>query len=184
MGCNLEDYRARVGTWAGRFSWRGVPKRGDANGTTGDCLGLTVLSSMVLAVLQMIGGIERNPGPAVEVENAVQLLCTLCGRNLMSGIPYELCRRWYRYSCGSVNTQAAERENLNCGKCGTEKVRMLQEKLQNALRQIDELGARNRELETKVLPAGDRKRDKVHAKQSAWWSVTQCCATFEQNMQI
>jgi len=31
MGCYLEDYRARVGTWAGRFSWRGVSRRGDAN---------------------------------------------------------------------------------------------------------------------------------------------------------
>jgi len=47
MGCYVEDYPARVGTWAGRFSWRGVPRLGDANGTTGgDCLGLTVLISM------------------------------------------------------------------------------------------------------------------------------------------
>jgi len=65
MGCNMQDYRARVGTCAGRFSWRGVHRRGDANGTTGDCLGLTVLSSMVFAVLLMIGGIEQNPGPVV-----------------------------------------------------------------------------------------------------------------------
>ena len=49
----LENYRSRVGNWAGRFSWRGVSRRGDANATTGDCLGLTVLSSMILAVLLM-----------------------------------------------------------------------------------------------------------------------------------
>jgi len=79
MGCNLEGYRARLGTWAGRFSCRGVPRRGDVNGTTGDCLSLTVLSSMVLAVLLMIG-------PVVVVENTVRLLCTGCGRNLKSGI--------------------------------------------------------------------------------------------------
>jgi hypothetical protein len=42
---NLEDYRTRVGTWA----VRGVPRRGDANRTTGGCLGLTVLGSMILA---------------------------------------------------------------------------------------------------------------------------------------
>ncbi|PNF19099.1 hypothetical protein B7P43_G10548 [Cryptotermes secundus] len=30
MGCYLEDYRARVGAWAGRFTWRGGPRRGDA----------------------------------------------------------------------------------------------------------------------------------------------------------
>jgi hypothetical protein len=73
MGCYLEDYRARVGSWAGRFSWRGVPRRGDANGKTGEYFGLTVLSSVVLAILLIIGGIEQNPGPVVEVENTVRL---------------------------------------------------------------------------------------------------------------
>lgn len=62
MGCYLEDYRARVGTWAGRYTWRGVPKRGDANRDTGHCLGLTMLSSMVLAaqVLCPTTGIIRS----------------------------------------------------------------------------------------------------------------------------
>ena len=48
MGCYLEDYRAR----AGRLSWRGmskrgVGKRGDAIETSGKCLGLTMLSSLI-----------------------------------------------------------------------------------------------------------------------------------------
>ena len=77
----------------------------------------------------------------------------------------ELCGRCYHYSCGSVKTQAAERGNWNCEKCRTEKVRMLQEELQNALRQIDELKVRNREREEKLLLAGAGKRDTVHAKQ-------------------
>jgi hypothetical protein len=59
--------------WEILVAWRGVLRRGEANGTTGDCLGLTVLSSMVLAVLLIIGGIEQNPGPVVEVENTVRL---------------------------------------------------------------------------------------------------------------
>jgi len=42
---------------------------------------------------------------------------------------------------------------------------MLQEDLRNALRQIDELKARNRELEEKLLLAGPRKRVTVPAKQ-------------------
>jgi hypothetical protein len=42
---------------------------------------------------------------------------------------------------------------------------MLHEELQNTLRQIDEVRARSRELEAKVLPAGDGKRDTAHAKQ-------------------
>ena len=58
----------------------------------------------------------------------------------------------------------AEREKWNCDKCGTEKVRMLQEDLQNALQQIDELKARNRETAEKLLLAGAGKRDTVPAK--------------------
>ena len=73
MGCYLEDYRARVSTWARRLSWRGVGKRGDAIETSGKCLGLTMLSSLILAVLLIIGGIEQNPGPAVEMENTVRV---------------------------------------------------------------------------------------------------------------
>jgi hypothetical protein len=65
---------ARVGAWAGRYLWRGVSRCGDANGKNGECLVLTVLSSTVLAVLLIIGGVEQNPGPAVEVENTVRLL--------------------------------------------------------------------------------------------------------------
>ena len=103
---------ARVGTWAGRFSWRGLSRRSDANGTTADCLRLTVLSFMVLAVLLIIGGVEQNPGPILEVENTVRLLCTGCCRNLKSGIQCKLCGQWYRYNCGSVQAQAAEREKI------------------------------------------------------------------------
>jgi len=105
-----------------------VSRRGDANGTSGDCLVLTVLSSMVLAVLLIIGGVEQNPCPVVEVENTVRFLCTGRGRNLKSGIQCELCGRWYHYSCGSVKAQATERKNWNCDKRRTEKVRMLKSK--------------------------------------------------------
>ena len=91
MGCDLEDYRARVCTWTGRFSWRGLSRRGDASGTTADCLVLTVLSFMVLAVLLIIGGVKQNPGPILEMENTMRLLCTGRGRNLKSGIQCELC---------------------------------------------------------------------------------------------
>jgi hypothetical protein len=45
-----------------------------------------------------------------------------------------------------VKAQAAERENWNCDECRSDKVRMLQEDLQKALRQIDELKVRKREL--------------------------------------
>ena len=93
-------------------AWRGVARRGDANGATGDWLGLAVLSSMVLVVLLIIGGVEQNPGPAVDAENAVRLLCTGNRRNLKSRIQCQLCGQWYHFSCGSVKAQAAERERI------------------------------------------------------------------------
>ena len=164
MGCYLEDYSARVGTWAGRFSWCGVARRGDAYVKSGDCLALTVLSSMILSVLLVICGVEQNPGSVVEVENTVRLLCTGCGRNLKSGIQCERCGRWYHYSCGSVKAQAAERDNWNCDKCRTDNVKTLIEELQNALRQIDELKVRNREYEAKLLMAGTGEKDTMLTK--------------------
>jgi hypothetical protein len=50
-----------------------------------------VISWMILAVLLMIGGIEQDPGPVVEVENTVRFLCAGCSRNMKSGIQCELC---------------------------------------------------------------------------------------------
>ena len=154
-----------MGTRAGRFSWHGKPGRGDANQMTGGCLGLTVLCLMILAILLIIGGIEQNPCLVVEVENTVQLLHTGYGRNLKSAMLYELCGCWYHHSCGSVQAQAAEREKWNCDKCRTEKVRMLEDDMQNTLRQTDELKAKNREPEEKLLLGGAGKRDTVPAKQ-------------------
>jgi hypothetical protein len=56
---------------------------------------LMMLSSVVLAVLLVIGGVEQNPGLVAEGEMAMQLLCTGCGRNVKSRIQCELCRCWY-----------------------------------------------------------------------------------------
>jgi hypothetical protein len=64
---------------------------------------------MVLAVLLVIGGVEQNLGPVVEVENIIQLVCTGCNRILRSGIQCELCGCWYYYSCGNVKAQMAVR---------------------------------------------------------------------------
>jgi hypothetical protein len=114
----------------------------------------------------MIGGTEYNPGPVVEVENTVRLLCTGRGRNLKSGTQCEVYGRWYYYSCGRVKVQAAEKENWNCDECRTGKVRKLQDDLQNALRQMDELKARKRKLETTLLMAGTGKNDTMLTEQT------------------
>jgi predicted RNase H-like nuclease (RuvC/YqgF family) len=64
-----------------------------------------------------------------------------------------------------VKAQAAEREKWSCDRCRAERIRMLQEELHNALRQIDELKTRNRELEEKLLLEVAGKRGTVPAKQ-------------------
>jgi hypothetical protein len=43
---------------------------------------MTMLSSVVSAVLLMIGGAEQNPGPAAVGKVDMQVVCTGCGRNL------------------------------------------------------------------------------------------------------
>ena len=102
MGCYLEVYRATVGISVGKFSWRDVLMCGDAKQTTGDYLVLIVLSSMILAVLLKIVGFEQNPGHVEVVGTTVRPFCAGCGRNLQSGIQYDLCERWYHYSYGRV----------------------------------------------------------------------------------
>jgi hypothetical protein len=156
---------------------------------TGDCsgLGLTVLSSIVLAVLLVTGVAEQNPGPGVEAENTIQLVCTECGKNLKSGIQCELCGSWYHYGCLSVKVQMAEREKWSCEKCKTERFLKLQEDLQNALRQIDDLKFRNRELQEKLLLVKPGRGIQCLLSKSlpnVWWLVIQCCALLELNTQI
>jgi hypothetical protein len=59
------------------LGWLVVPKIADVKQTTDECLGLTVLSSMILALLKIIDEIEQNPGPFVEVENTGRLTLVL-----------------------------------------------------------------------------------------------------------
>jgi hypothetical protein len=100
----------------------------------------------------VIGGVEQNPGPAVEMENIIQLGCTGCSRNLR-----RLVSLWLRKRKGSSR----------CERCKADRLRKLQEDLQDALRQIDELRARNSELEEKLLLVGAGKRNPVPAKQTS-----------------
>ena len=103
MGCYLQDYRARVVTWAARFSWRSaVGRDGTRRGT--NCMGPMILCAAVLATLSVIGGVELNPGPS---ENIVQVSCSGWDRNLKSGTQRDSFGRWYHNSCGNVKFQVA-----------------------------------------------------------------------------
>lgn len=147
MGCYLEDYRARVGTWAARFSWRSSVGRVGTRGRK-SYMGPMILCAAVLATLLVIGGVELNPGP---VENIVQVLCSGCDRNLKSGTQCETCGRWYHNSCGNVKFQVAESGKWNCDRCRSERLRVLEEKLRDAQIQIEDLKRRNKALEEQLL---------------------------------
>jgi hypothetical protein len=98
MGLYLKDYRARVGTWAARVSWRSafgqVGTRGDKN-----FIREMTLCAAVIATLLVIGGVALNPGP---VDNLVQVLCSGCDKNFKSGTQCDTCGRLYHNSCGNV----------------------------------------------------------------------------------
>jgi hypothetical protein len=70
MGCYLENYQARVGTWAARTSWLTAQGR-ESNGQAISYMGNMLLCTATLTALLVIGGVERNPGPGVEVENSL-----------------------------------------------------------------------------------------------------------------
>ena len=67
-----------MGTWAARTSWatRAAWRTSQANGQVTSCLWKMILCSTTLAVLLVIGGVEKNSGPGVEAEIVLQVLCS------------------------------------------------------------------------------------------------------------
>ena len=53
------------------------------------------MCATTLAVLLVIVGVEKNPGPGVEAEKILQVLCSECDRNLKSGTQCNTCGRWF-----------------------------------------------------------------------------------------
>jgi hypothetical protein len=60
MCCYLEEYRARVCTWAARVSWRAAVGHVGMSGGAA-CVGQMILCSTVLAALLIIGGGGAKP---------------------------------------------------------------------------------------------------------------------------
>ena len=96
LGSYLEDYRVCVGTWAARYSWasRSSGLTAQGNGRMAFCLGTVILCATTLAVQLVIGGVEKNPGPGVDAENIMQVVCSRCERNLKSGTQCDRCGCW------------------------------------------------------------------------------------------
>jgi hypothetical protein len=106
MGYYLEVYRARVGTWAERIVWHA--QGSNINGQVRSYLANSCLCAAVLAILLVVGGMEQNPGPGVEVESFMQVMCSGCERILKSGTRCDTCGRWFHNSCGNVKAQLVE----------------------------------------------------------------------------
>jgi hypothetical protein len=81
-----------VGTWAARTSWHTAQGRG-GNGQSISCIMNMLLCAAALTALLVIGGVEQNPGPVVEVDNSLQVLCSGCERNLKWGTRCYMCGR-------------------------------------------------------------------------------------------
>ena len=57
-----------------------------------------------------------------------------------------MCGRWFHNSCGNVKAQMAESGKWVCDKCRSERLRLLEKILQDALHQIDTLTQKNKAL--------------------------------------
>jgi hypothetical protein len=106
-----------------------------------------ILSATTLAALLIIGEVEINPGPGVKTEKIMLVLCSGCDKNLKSGTQCDTCGRWFHNSCGNVKVQVAESGKYVCVKCRSERICVFEEKLQEALNQIDALTRKNKTLE-------------------------------------
>ncbi|KAK7792259.1 hypothetical protein R5R35_000066 [Gryllus longicercus] len=157
MGCYLQEYRARIGAWAARFSSCGAPAPSASLTGNGAAAGAAALCATTNAVLLLIGGVEPNPGPEVEV-NAIRILCSGCNNNLKSGKQCELCGLWYHASCGKNGDM--DNGKWFCSKCRESRVRQLEA----TLLQIQELEL-NASLEEKLRAAtvGDAAQPIVQA---------------------
>jgi hypothetical protein len=104
------------------------------------------LHQLPIAALLVIGGVETNPGPVVETEKFMRVLCSGCGKNVKSRTRCDTCGRWFHNSCGNVKAQKADSEKWACDKCRSEWIRVLKEKLQDAFHQIDAMTRKNKTL--------------------------------------
>ena len=142
MGCDLVDYCARVGTWAaGTVRWA---QGREFNGWVESFFVSTYLCAAVLAVLLVIGIVEQNPGPGVEGES---LSCSGCDNSLKSGTQCDTCGSWFHNGCGNVKAQLRDSRKGSCEKCKWDRLCLLEEKLKNALIEIEDLKQKDKRLE-------------------------------------
>jgi hypothetical protein len=64
-----------------------------------------------------------------------------------------MCGHWFHNSCGDVKVQMTESGKWNCDRCRWDGLHQLEEKLENALQQIEELKWKNKGLEQQLRGA-------------------------------
>jgi hypothetical protein len=111
------------------------------------------LCTATLAVLLAIGGVEQNPGPGVEAENILQVLCSGCDRNLKSETQCNACGFWFHNSCGNVKSQTADSGKCSCDRCRWDRLHQLEENLEKARHQVQDLKQKNKRLEEQLRGA-------------------------------
>ena len=110
---------------------------------------------------------EKNPGPGVEAEIFMQVLRSWCDRTLKSGTQCDTCGRWFHNSCGNFKAQVVENGKCICEKCRLERLRMLEEKLQNALLHTEE----NKEEQSTGRSYDWQQLEGKLAEGGIWWWV-------------
>jgi hypothetical protein len=101
-----------------------------------------------LVVLLVIGGVEQNPGPGVEDESFMQVMCSGCNRSPKLGTQCDTCGHWFHHSC--KNVQLVDSGKWNYERCKWKRLCLLEEKLQNALIQIKHLKLKKKRLEEQL----------------------------------
>jgi hypothetical protein len=86
----------------------------------------------------------------MEGESFMQVMCSGCNRILKSGTQCNMCGRWFQNSCGNVKTELVDSGKWNCERCKWERPCLLEEKLQNALNQNEDLKLRNKKLDEQL----------------------------------
>jgi hypothetical protein len=83
--------------------------------------------------------------------------------NLKLGTQCNTYGRWFHNSCANVTVQVAGSRKWICDKCRSERIRLLEERLQNALLQIGNLSRKNKVLEEQLhLETAGREVGRQH----------------------
>ena len=120
MGCYLEDYRARVCTWAAKTVWRLQGR--NINGQMRSDLANMCLFAVVLALILITDGVEQNPGPGAGGESFIQVNCSACERILKWRTQCDTCGRWFHNSCRNVKAQFTDSGKWSCERCKLERL--------------------------------------------------------------